>query len=55
MSEEVHQPGCAGSDECGGTFDCTCCGRECGWCFGAADDLPDYCDDCWAEHHQGAE
>jgi hypothetical protein len=25
----------------------------CGWCSGAADDLPDLCDDCWCELHDG--
>lgn len=50
MSEEVHQPGCA--DDCGGTYFCAECGRECGWCFGCWDDLPELCDDCWADRHR---
>ena len=29
----------------------TCCGcrRLVPWCFGADDDQPDWCDDCWAK------
>lgn len=40
----VHAPGCRG--ECGGTYVCARCGRLCGWCYGAGDDHPDWCDDC---------
>jgi len=31
------------------SYRCKRCRRRCCWCFGAADDLPDHCDDCWAK------
>ena len=34
---------------CGGAYKCRHCHKLFGWCYGAADELPDYCDDCWAE------
>lgn len=30
-------------------FLCARCRRRVPWCFGAADDRPELCDDCWAE------
>lgn len=32
-------------------FRCVGCRRLVPWCFGAADDMPLHCDDCWAEMH----
>ena len=29
------------------TYCCKGCGRRVPWCYGAADDLSDYCDGCW--------
>jgi hypothetical protein len=37
----VRRPGC------NGTYVCLGCERECGWCFGCGDDMPELCDDCW--------
>jgi hypothetical protein len=28
-------------------YRCAGCGEHAPWCFGAADDLPGHCDDCW--------
>ena len=44
----VHASDCDGS--CPGTYTCRGCERACGWCFGAADEHPDLCDDCWAAY-----
>jgi len=41
-----HQDICSGEEL---TFICECCGEECGACYGAYDDYPELCDDCWAE------
>lgn len=30
------------------SYRCRGCRRRVPWCFGADDDAPDYCDDCWA-------
>lgn len=30
---------------------CPGCTRLVPWCFGAADDRPELCDDCWCEAH----
>jgi hypothetical protein len=32
-------------------YRCLKCRRYVPWCFGAADDKPELCDDCWAEAH----
>jgi hypothetical protein len=40
---------------CGGTYVCTGCERKVGWCFGAADNMPELCDECWAEVTQKRE
>lgn len=37
----------------GKTYVCDCCGYEVPWCFGASDDMPGACDDCWAAAHAG--
>lgn len=29
-------------------YRCKGCRRTCCWCFGADDEMPEYCDDCWA-------
>jgi hypothetical protein len=39
---------CAGEQCLGRTYFCKPCGRRVPWCFGAGDDRPDICDDCWA-------
>lgn len=52
-TETVHAGGCQG--ECGGWYVCEGCFRVVGWCFGAYDDLPDRCDDCWFAYHQAIE
>jgi len=36
------------------TYVCRGCKRRVPWCFGAADDMPDHCDDCWAKAHRRA-
>lgn len=33
-------------------YRCFKCGKYKPWSEGAADDLPFYCDDCWAEEHE---
>ena len=40
--------GCICGDEAEdcGTFRCAGCDRTVPWCFGAADDAPELCDDC---------
>lgn len=38
-----------GGSECGGTFRCSKCRKLVGWCLGASDERPDYCDSCWSE------
>jgi hypothetical protein len=37
-------------------YQCPCCLRFVPWCFGAGDDMPDLCDDCWCcfEHDPAA-
>lgn len=35
------------------TFTCIGCKREMPWGKGAADDMPEHCDDCWVEAHDG--
>ena len=38
------------------TYKCLLCERRCCWCFGAADDYPELCDDCWwgfQNEHEG--
>lgn len=30
---------------------CAWCRRAVPWCFGAGDDMPEVCDDCWSEAH----
>lgn len=35
-------------------FDCSGCGRTVSWSMGAADDMPDHCDDCWNLEHYPA-
>jgi len=58
-------PGVAVACQCGGAicgesplgpmlYRCATCRRLVPWCFGAADDRPDECDDCWAAAHQEA-
>ena len=46
---------CNGCGVCGRdepkTYVCAWCRRKVPWCFGAFDDMPDVCDDCWAEAH----
>lgn len=32
-------------------YKCPGCKRRVPWCFGAADDLPELCDDCWRKAH----
>lgn len=31
------------------TYRCAGCHRKLPWCFGAHDEMPDHCDDCWAD------
>jgi hypothetical protein len=38
--------GCEPDHPCGGVFVCAACEKLKGWCCGAADELPDLCDDC---------
>lgn len=54
-------PCLCGGDICGLTKDdrprkrryrCKWCKRWVPWCFGAADDLPLHCDDCWVKAHK---
>jgi len=33
-------------------YKCSGCKRKVPWCFGAADDAPNLCDDCWGELHR---
>lgn len=47
-SSVTHAGDCTG---CGGIYQCAGCRRWVGWCFGAADDMPDHCDDCWSKAH----
>lgn len=35
------------------TFVCWSCMRRVSWDFGCDGDMPDACDDCWAEAHEG--
>lgn len=44
----THAPDCTG---CRGIFKCAGCLKFFGWCVGAADDMPDHCDDCWSKAH----
>ena len=46
VSVVVHVSDCRG---CNGTYVCERCKRECGWCFGCADDMFELCDDCWLD------
>ena len=36
---------------CGGAFRCAKCGKLVGWCLGASDDCPDWCDACTNAWH----
>jgi hypothetical protein len=51
IREARHQSGCrAGKDRaptCGGAFRCAKCKSLAGWCRGASDARPDWCDSCW--------
>jgi hypothetical protein len=50
-SVAVHAGDCkprARSSVCGHLYRCPGCERLCGWCFGAADELGELCDDCAA-------
>ena len=38
-------------DDSDGDYRCKRCRRVCCWCFGAADELPGHCDDCWVDLH----
>lgn len=50
FGSEAHVPGCDGSaPRCGGVYQCNRCERLCGYCFGAADEMPGVCDDCFCE------
>lgn len=40
LPEFLNQPG--------QRFVCIGCDRSVPWCYGAADDMPLHCDDCWA-------
>ena len=31
----------------GRTYECKDCKRRVPWCYGAADNMPNVCDDCW--------
>lgn len=37
-----------------GIYVCTRCERTVPWCFGAADQYPEWCDDCWHERVEAA-
>jgi hypothetical protein len=39
---------CTAREMCGRFYTCECCLARVPWCFGAADDQPGWCDDCWA-------
>jgi hypothetical protein len=55
MSKEEARPlpcNCGGALCEGETFDCSGCGRKTPNCRGAADDMPEACDDCWGEAHK---
>ena len=43
------QPGGCTEDE---YFICEGCQRKMPYCLGAADDMPDHCDDCWGLAHR---
>jgi hypothetical protein len=32
-------------------YKCVGCKLVYSWAFGASDDMPDHCDDCWAKAH----
>ena len=34
-------------------FTCIECFRLVSWDYGAGDDMPFHCDDCWCKHHKG--
>lgn len=43
---------CEGThDKPGKRYVCAGCDRAVLWCFGASDDMPLHCDDCWALNH----
>jgi len=39
----------------GRRYTCPGCLRFVPWCFGAADDAPELCDDCWGAKHAEAQ
>lgn len=43
-----------GEPRCGGTWICSMCTQHVPWCFVAAGDMPDVCDDCWYAHSKEA-
>jgi hypothetical protein len=55
MQVDRHQPDCFESwgalrlPTCAGLYSCIQCHRAVGWCFGAADALPEHCDVCWTK------
>jgi len=47
LAEAIHGGGC--DARCGGTWTCPGCERFLGYCMGCSDDMPELCDDCWAD------
>lgn len=47
----IASPQCFCDSEDCWVYRCPGCWRIRPWCFGAADDMPDHCDDCWAKAH----
>lgn len=47
--QRMLQPVCLGK-----TYVCRGCKRRVPACFGASDDMPNHCDDCWAAAHREA-
>jgi hypothetical protein len=45
---------CAGHPDCAACprYLCPGCKMWRPWCFGAGDDMPDHCDNCWAKAHK---
>lgn len=57
IDKTVSPPCTCGGSLCGKdnrTYVCEVCRREVPWCFGAADDMPDACDDCWYAAHMNS-
>lgn len=49
------EPVCTCGRCLGRRYRCLWCRRDVPWCFGAADDMPEVCDDCWVVAHTSDE